>query len=87
MIRLGGMRTLKVPEMAMAPRDSLVSYPAFSISGKQIRPKVAVAARLEPEMAPKMALATIMAEHRLPGRLPNIFSAPRKSPLTIPVLA
>ena len=32
-----------------------------------MRPKVAAAATLDPEMAPKMALATIMAEPRLPG--------------------
>jgi hypothetical protein len=37
---------------------------------------VATAARLEPEMAPKMALATMTLEAMLPGRLPNIFSAP-----------
>ena len=62
--------------MAIAPRDIFASYPAFCISGKQIRPKVAAAATLDPEMAPKIALATIMAEARLPGMLPKIFSAP-----------
>jgi hypothetical protein len=41
---------------------------------------------LEPEMAPKMALATIMAEAKLPGRFPKIFSPPMKRARTVPVV-
>jgi hypothetical protein len=41
---------------------------------------VAAAATLEPEIAPKMALATIIAEVRLPGTFPKIFSGAAEEP-------
>jgi hypothetical protein len=56
-IMLGGIMEAKVPADAMHPTESLVSYPYFCISGSERRPKIAVVAMDEPDMAPKAAQA------------------------------
>ena len=65
----------KVPPAAMVPAAKPGSTPARRNSGSAARPKVAVVATEEPQMAPKPVQARITAIGNPPRSLPNPRSA------------
>src|SRR5688572_30672644 len=83
---LGGINASSVPPEAHTPVARPLSYLRLSISGIARRAITAAAAMLEPEAAPKAALAQLVATARPPGIQPNHATAARNSEVPMPEL-
>ncbi len=65
---LGGISGARTVPDAMVPRENEGLYFLFSMTGKAILPNVAVAAMVEPDIAPKTALPKMTDTARPPGK-------------------
>ena len=68
---LGGIMMPRLPAAAMQPQARPGSYPCLRISGMATLPMAAAVALVDPQMAEKPAVATIVAMASPPRHLPN----------------